>query len=372
MKYIDSFNGWFGEIANDATYETFISVLDPLAQYYKKFSSPGQKLVIGYDTRYFAKEFAVFAACYMAKKGIKVFLSNRAAPSSVSVVAALHKKSLGTLVITGDEYNAKYIGIRAFNMQGYFMTETSLSSFSESLASVSPLSLNEYMKKGVIELFDMSIIYELFIHKKISVDAMHPSINQILFNPFYGSGMYYFDYIFQSPKTPYVSGMTIYNRRLSDFNYEEPNPELNYKYMFSDMKEDGLELGFVVSPDCTSFEFLVGDERLTKHEIIGILAELIQTSTSTLRILSVDDIDTELLLTSNQPVDISQVSSKEFQMSLEEGSFDLAIDNYDRIYFDNHGAPDALLCGFYLFYYFNRTEHILEKASSHLQKIRNK
>ncbi|PGK52545.1 hypothetical protein CN918_32690 [Priestia megaterium] len=372
MKYIDSFNGWFGEIANDATYDSIAAVLDPLSQYYKKYSSPGQKLVIGYDTRYFSKEFAVFSACYMAKKGIKVFLSNCAAPSSVSIVSSLHKKSLGTLVITGDEYNAKYIGVRAYNMQGYTISSNELSSFPVSSSAASPLTLGEYMKKGIIELFDMSIIYELFVHKKISVNEMHPSINQILFNPFYGAGMYYFDYIFQSPKTQHISGMTIYNRRVSDFNFEEPNPELHYSYMFRDMQEDNVELGFVVSPDCTHFEFLVGKERLTKHEIIGILTELFQETSSDIRILSTDDIANDFFMNNSQSVNVTVTSQKEFQTHLKEGSYHLAIDSYDRIYFDNHGAPDALLCGFYLFYYFNRIERISEKASSHLQKIRNK
>ena len=371
MKYIESFNGWFGEIANDATYKSMVQVLDPLSQYYKRFSSPGQKLVISFDTRYFSKEFAVYAACYMAKKGIKIFLSNCAAPSSVAVVTALHKKSLGTLVITGDEYNAKYIGLRAFDMEGYYIHNSLLDEYSPSSNTTTSQSLYEYMKKGTIELFDMSIIYELFVHKKISMEEMHPSINQILFNPFYGSGMYYFDSIFQSPKTQQISGTTIYNRRVSDFNFEEPNPELHYLQMFQDMDEDNLELGFIVSPDCTSFEFLVGQERLSKDEIMSILCELLHNS-SPLNILTTEELTHEFFITNSNLLNVNVVSSKEFQTTLKNGSFDLAIDSYDRIYFNNHGVPDALLCGFYLFYYFNRIEHISEKASSYLQKIRNK
>lgn len=372
LNYLESFNGWFGEIALDATYDRILSIADNLANYYKKNSSPGQKLVIGYDTRFFAKEFAEFIARVMAKKGIKVFLSNRAVPSSVAIVCAKHKKSLGTLIITGDEYNSKYIGMRGYDMGGYLLNEKDVEPYisEETLKITSPSSLKEYMKKGVIELFDAGIIYELFVHKNIEFKEMSPTHNRLLFNPYYGSGMYYFDYILMNQKA--INGVTIYTNRISDFNFKEPNPSSLYKYMFADMKEDNLELGFIVSPDCSSFEFLVGKERLPKIEILQFISEMLTTEEKKMTVLLSDDIEINFDSFDKEKVNFEIVSQNDFYSSLKNGEYDMAMDNFERVYFDNHGAPDALLCGFFLFSFFNRKNQANSSARLYLNELRNK
>lgn len=370
MRYIHSFNGWFGEIAKDVTYDKVHEIADTLSRYYKKNSSPGQKLVIGYDTRFFAKELAEQIATIMAKRGVKVFLSNRPAPSSVCIISALHKKSLGTIVITGDEYNAKFLGLRAYNMQGHFLTEEDILPFTEEnnqSKNSNQTSINEYMKKGIIELFDTSIVYELFVHKQIDFKLMTPAINQLLFNPFYGSGMFYFDYFFQNQKL--IDGVTIDSARFSDFRLQEPNPRILQNFMYKEMEEENLQLGFVISPDCTSFEFLVGNECLSKKDILNFLVEVLTVNDSPLNILISDDnvIDNEVL----ENVNITLVSAKDFHKTLKTNNYDLAMDNFERFYFKHHGAPDALLCGFYLFMFFNRKNVVEENASVYLKKIRN-
>lgn len=371
MKYNKSFNGWFGETAKDVQYESLSAFTDTLSNYYKKNSSAGQKLVIAYDPRFLAKDFAEHMACIMAKKGVKVFLSNRPAPSSVSIVAALHKKSLGTVVITGDEYHAKYIGVRAYDMQGYPLGENDISSYeSESNTTTKqPSSLQEYMKKGVVELFDTSIVYELFVHKHISFEQMTPTINPLLFNPYYGSGMYYFDYLLMNQKL--INGLTIHSERLSDFSSYEPNPSKQYLETLHMMQQEQMDLGFVVSPDCTSFEFLVGEERLAKSDILYFLIQLLATKEKPLSVLVAEENELDIERLTTFPVVISRCSANTFHDVLKAGSFDISMDVYERFYFQHHGAPDALLCGFYLFLFFNDRQKVKEKASVYLNHSRN-
>ena len=120
MKYSNNFNGWIGKIADDFTYSNLRKLLSGLISYYKNHSSSGQKLVVGYDRNFSSKEFAEYASAYMASQGIRVFLSNKPAPSSVLVIASNSKKSLGTLVFTSDEHDLSYMGIRAYDSNGVF------------------------------------------------------------------------------------------------------------------------------------------------------------------------------------------------------------------------------------------------------------
>lgn len=371
MKYLDSFNGWLGKIDTEINFESIEEKINILAKYYKKNSSPGQKLVISYDTRDFAKELATFIATIISKKGIKIFLSNRPCPSSVGVVSALHKKSLGTIVITGDEFNSNFIGIRAYDMQGYSLHEKDIFPYeSEQIPNKHVnATFKELMKKGIIELFDPSIIYELFVHKCISFDEMKPSINQLMFNPYYGSGMFYFDYILLEQE--YIHGMTIHSHKRYDFLGNEPNPKLMKKMMFSEMEEENMELGFVVSPDCTSFEFMVGNEVLSKEEILFFIIDLLKKEDRKIEILlSHDESQVDKKLLHNKSVHITTCPSKDFHTTLKNERFDIALDEFGRFYYEHHGCPDALLTGFYLFWFFNRNQVVTEQAHSYLKKIR--
>ena len=372
MKYIDSFNGWLSKVDTEINFDIIEEKVTVLAKYYKKNSSPGQKLVIGYDTRDFAKELAIFIATIMSKKGLKVFLSNRPCPSSVAVISALHKKSLGTLVITGDEFSSNFVGIRAYDMKGYFLHENDVLPYkSENIPNKHVnATFKELMKKGIIELFDTSIIYELFVHKQILFEEMTPTINQLLFNPYYGSGMFYFDYLLLEKK--YIHGLTIHSQKKLDFRGTEPNPKLLKNSMQKEMDEEDMQLGFVLSPDCTSFEFFVGDEPLNKTEILTFLIEILQQEQESLHILVSDSnlIDKQML--ENENVFITTCSSKDFHANLKNNQFDVALDEFERFYFKHHGCPDALLTGFYLFWFFNRKQVVTENAHSFLQKIRKK
>jgi len=369
MKYIQSFEGWLDKTDECINYSSIALLASTLATYYKKNSSSGQKLIIGYDTREYAKEVAEFFACVMAKKGVKVFLSNRPTPSSVCVISALHKKSLGTVVITGDEFRSSFLGIRAFDMQSHFLNEEILRDYHDDdidILDITEQSIRSFMKKGIVELFDSSIIYDLFVRKVIDFQTMLPVRNQLLFNPFYGSGMFYFDYILkeENKSVGITNGVTIHSAKVFDFEEIEPKPTNLVNEMKWHMKEDKTSLGLVLSPDCTTFEFLVDNNVLPKNVILSFLVEQLQKTNEEINVL----LETKkgyIDFTHNKRVQLEYAKETNFQTLLREKKYDIAMDKYERIYFSHHGAPDALLCGFYLFSYFNQ-KGIHSEEASHL------
>jgi phosphomannomutase len=372
MKYKPSFLGWFGTIGLDATYEAIESIALKLVVYYNKKSTPGQKLVVSYDPRYFAKRFAESFAILMAESGIKVFFSNQPSPSSVSVVASKHKKSMGTVVFTGDEHDASFIGIRAYDENGYFLRDEELKTVTDKNRKGNPLfyqkeQFRKWVNKGYIEPFDPSIPYTAYIHSTIDFSSITPSSYRVVYSPLYGSGRYYFDWILTKKG---LSGYTVHYESLTDFNETIPSPQRFVDELYDHMNYHGTESGFIVSPDCTSFLFLHGPKSLSSQEICYLLTLHLVSKEKKGTVYIDKQFQLERKPFEDLGVSLCVFDSASFESQLKQDDVLLLLDEFGRIYFNDHGAPDALLCGYYLLEMFNQPELTPVKIEQKLKEVR--
>lgn len=379
LTYQNGFYGWMGKIAEGFTYPSVYEIATTLANYYKKNSFSGQKLVVAYDNRVFAKDFASFLSSIMASKGIKVFFCNKIAPSSVGVVSSLHKKSMGTVIITGDAFSYQYLGIRAVDNQGYFLNEEDLQPYQQETNKkekniqeyATPKTFENYISKGFIEPFDPLIPYENHIEKTFDFSSIAPNWNFILYNPLQGSGVYYFDRILSQKK---LCGYSIMNQTDMTYGFQEPNP-FGYKdFLYENMITSGAGLGVNVSPDCSSICFLVGPHVLSHHSILYLLCEHLHKQGILKEIIIADTIKINTHSFSHMTDHISVVPEKEFYSTLKKEPYSIALDSYGRIYFGHHGIPDGLLTTYMLFQIFNDSQlepamlhHKLEQVKSVIQ-----
>jgi phosphomannomutase len=371
LKYTDNFNGWLGKTAKDFTYPSIHEVLLGLIKYYKDNGSPGQKIIIGYDSRFLAKEFADFAACIMASNGIKVFLSNRIVPSSVLAFSVLHKKSLGSLVFTGDDLDAKYIGLRAYDSRGHFLKAEDLGiteNKKKKDIETSEFSTRKWINKGFIEPFDPSICYENHIETQINFEAISPNVNKILFNPLFGSGIYYYDRLLSKNN---IHGYTVDNDAVSDFKNIIPNPSLHKEQLYQDMIFKNADLGFIVSPDCTSFKFIVGPKVLTVEEVVALLLEKISGTSSNVDVIISDGIEINPKIISRSKLNFIRTTQQDFLSTIQNQDYLLAVDHFGRVYFEYHGIPDALMVGSHLMELLNNKEMTPALMHRKLEEINN-
>lgn len=356
LNYNSRFYGWFGRVADDFTFEHVYELAQTLANYYKQNSTSGQKLVVGYDSRFMAKEFAEFFSCLMAEKGIKVFFSNKVSPSSVISVSALHKKSMGAVVFTGDSYKASFMGIRAMDNRGFFLNEDKLANYvtgAKKGKQEPSFSINKMITKGLIEPFDPTIPYENFLERTVEFSSFLPNVNRMLFNPLYGSGVPYFETVLRHKK---VSGFSICDDILADLGGIEPTPSLHANDLYQDMLPYAIEMGFIVSPDCTDFYFTYGPHHLNSEMVLYLISELFSSKGKNGRIVLSDELDINTSALSRLRMKVDIVPDKELYSTLEKRDYLLALDSLGRFYFDHHGVPDALLVGYYLMEIFNQKE----------------
>ncbi|MCT7951276.1 phosphoglucomutase/phosphomannomutase family protein [Ancylothrix sp. C2] len=113
-------DGWRGVIGADFTFER-VALVAPiaaqvLAELYGTITH-SNTIIVGYDRRFLAEDFAATAANSIQKAGFDVLLSECYAPTPAFSWAAKQKNALGAIVLTASHNPAAYLGLK---VKGYF------------------------------------------------------------------------------------------------------------------------------------------------------------------------------------------------------------------------------------------------------------
>ncbi len=108
-------DGWRGIIAEDFTFERLFKAAAAGAQVLKEVYGPetgSNTVIIGYDRRFLAEEFALTAATAARAVGLDVIMSEGYAPTPAFSYAANAQGALGALVITASHNPGTYSGLK--------------------------------------------------------------------------------------------------------------------------------------------------------------------------------------------------------------------------------------------------------------------
>ncbi|MGE5655083.1 MAG: phosphoglucomutase/phosphomannomutase family protein [Actinomycetota bacterium] len=108
-------DGWRGLIAADFTFDRVAGVAPAaaqvLAQAYGE-STDSRTVIVGYDRRFLAEEFARTAAEAIQQAGFEVLLTQSYAPTPAFSLAAKQLNALGAIVMTASHNPAAYLGLK--------------------------------------------------------------------------------------------------------------------------------------------------------------------------------------------------------------------------------------------------------------------
>ena len=105
-------DGWRGVIAADFTFERVIQVAPLAAIALEQTYGGSRTIIVGYDRRFLAEEFAQAAAEAVQAAGFNVLLSDTYAPTPAFSWAANQYEALGAIVITASHNPGIYSGLK--------------------------------------------------------------------------------------------------------------------------------------------------------------------------------------------------------------------------------------------------------------------
>jgi len=185
-------DGWRAIIAQDYTVDNVVRVSEATAAWLlKNYKKP--VAIIGYDCRFGGKMFAETVAKVFANKGIKTLLSTGIASTPmVSLGTVRHKATVG-VVITASHNPPDYNGFKLKGSYGGPLLENKVKEI-EALIADTPkvdttkISLEDFLKKGLIEYTDLETLYCKHVEKNFDIKLIKKSGVHIAYDSMYGAG----------------------------------------------------------------------------------------------------------------------------------------------------------------------------------------
>jgi phosphomannomutase len=189
-------DGWRGVIARDFTFDNLALVAHATARYIKRMKQDKPSAVVGYDTRFLSREFAVETARILASYDIVVHLTDAISSTpQVSFHTKQKSASLG-VVITASHNPPKYSGYKVKASFGGPAIPEQIADIERELAAlkgVAPKGVvktyEEYVKARTIRPFDAKALYLSYLQKKIDFDAIREAKLKIVYDPMHGAGI---------------------------------------------------------------------------------------------------------------------------------------------------------------------------------------
>jgi phosphomannomutase len=177
-------DGWRGIIADDYTFENVRRAGGAIAAYVLKNEDPKKGLVVGYDTRFGSRNFALAISEVITDAGIPVFFSDDYTPTPAISYCAKHWDTAGGVAITSSHNPYTWNGVKFKEKFGGSARPSVIKQIEAEIAAGS-------MPKGTkakMEERDLKGPHREAISKFADLDLISKAGFKILVDYMYGSG----------------------------------------------------------------------------------------------------------------------------------------------------------------------------------------
>lgn len=185
-------DGWRGIIADDFTFANVCKVTRAIASYLKTAYSQDRPVLIAYDTRFFADEFAQTAAEVLADLGWTVKVVERDCPTPVIAYNAKFLNSAGALMFTASHNPAPYCGIKYIPDYAGPATPEITDTIVANIASSSD-EMPTAKNSDKISRFDPKPEYMKFIYTLLDVERIRSAGLKVKYDALYSTSRGYLD-----------------------------------------------------------------------------------------------------------------------------------------------------------------------------------
>ncbi|MCT7952266.1 phosphoglucomutase/phosphomannomutase family protein [Ancylothrix sp. C2] len=269
-KIVFGTDGWRGLIANDFTFANVCKVTRAIASYLETAYTKDRPVLVSYDTRFLADQFARTAAEVLADNGWNVKIVDRDCPTPVIAYNAKHLNSAGALMFTASHNPAPYCGIKYIPDYAGPATKEITDAIVgkiETSSDAPPTGKNS----SKISSFDPKPDYLKFLYTIIDVERIRSAQLKVKYDALYSTSRGYLDTVLEHCGCETESFNT-HRDVLFGGGMPEPKGE-QLVGLVEAVKKDAADLGLATDGD--SDRFGVVDELgnvLTPNTILLLLA----------------------------------------------------------------------------------------------------
>jgi len=263
-------DGWRGIIADDFTFPNVRKVTRAIASYLETAYTKDRPVLIAYDTRFLADEFAQTSAAVLADLGWNVQITDRDCPTPVIAYNARLLNSAGALMFTASHNPAPYCGIKYIPDYAGPATPEITDTIVANIETASD-ELPGSNPSGTISTFDPKPDYLHFIYTLLDVEKIKSANLKVKYDALYSTSRGYLDEVLQQCGCQLESFHT-WRDVLFGGGMPEPKGEQLVELVAS-VKADHADLGLATDGD--SDRFGIVDEQgnvLTPNTVLLLLA----------------------------------------------------------------------------------------------------
>lgn len=256
-------DGWRAIIGEDFTAENVEIATNAIGKYVFDNFGLGKRILIGYDPRNRAKEFATQCAQLLANVGFTVLLSEKVVPTPILAYSAKYLNACA-IMFTASHNPPKYLGMKFIPDYAGPATSEITDEIVDNLGQkISPA-------QGKVEETDFEPVY--FDHLKTLIDFEKiKKVNaKIIFDGLYSATIGYFDRFLDIFSIPYES---LHMKHDPNFGGGMPEPKPKYlAELIEKVKSENNAVGFANDGDGDRFGVI--NEKgvwVSPNEIISIL-----------------------------------------------------------------------------------------------------
>ena len=272
-------SGWREIIARDFTFDNVRLATQGIADYLNsELRTPNSQLrgrkavILGHDTRFLGRDFALAAAEVLANNGIEPLLCDRDTPTPVIAHTIRHRKALGGINFTASHNPAEYQGLKFSTSNGAPATPEVTKQIEADI--VRRQSENFSFKGAVIGTYQCKTIdpqpdYFKQLHRLIEFPRLKKAKLKVAVDISYGTGHGYLDVLLESvgAKT------TLFHNELNPLfggHHPEPNAE-NMADVSRFVRSGKAQLGLGLDGDADRFGIVDKDGTwLTPNQVLAL------------------------------------------------------------------------------------------------------
>ena len=257
-------DGWRAILDKDFTAEQVERVSLAIGKYVADNFGFDKPIIIGYDPRRMADEYAELTANLLYQKGFKVKLSSRVVPTPVLAYNAKHLNACA-IMFTASHNPPEYLGMK-------FIPDYAGPATSEITDEIVSNLDAEYGfgENGSLEKVDFMPDYYEHLKTLINFDILKTLKSNIIFDGLYSASIGYFDKILEENKIPFKS---LHMEHDVNFGGGMPDPKPKYlKELIEKVKANPNSIGLANDGDADRFGVInEKGEYVSPNVVIAIL-----------------------------------------------------------------------------------------------------